>query len=128
MKVNIQDAGDGDSMLEIPPEIMQILGLKIGDVLDVSLRPGADGLRLNLVPYFCPGEYTVVTDRFHGAYSGGGFIAWPLPSAAIPADSQGGQEVASAFWSQPRLVGKGDTADAALADLKRLLVLEKLHI
>lgn len=123
MKTTIQGAEDGGMFVEIPHEIMQALGLKLGDVLHLSVRSKDGGNELILQPLHCSGERTVVEDRYGGAYSGGKYIAWPLPSAAIPAASQGGDIDVSAFWSEHRLAGKGDTPEAALADLERQLEL-----
>lgn len=123
MLVRIQDAGDGDGMIEIPDVIMNTLGLKIGAQLEASFRDKDGGKELLLQAIYCPGEQTVVEDRYSGGYSGAKYIAWPLPAAAIPPDSQGGDIDAGVFWSMSRkqLAGKGDTPEAALVDLERLL-------
>ena len=66
-------------------------------------------------------ERTVVPDRFAGLYSQCAFVAWPLREEDIPAAAQGGDVDAATFWSEPRLVGKGVTPEAALADLEQIL-------
>lgn len=123
MLVRIQDAGDGDGMIEFPDVIMDTLGLKIGAQLQASFRDKDGGKELLLQAISCPGERTVVEDRYAGGYSGAKYIAWPLPAAAVPADSQGGDIDAGVFWSKSweHLAGKGDTPEDALADLDRLL-------
>lgn len=123
MLVHIQDAGNGDGMIEIPDIIMDTLGLKIGAQLEAFFRDKDGGKELLLQAIYCPGERTVVEDRYSGGYSGAKYIAWPLPAAAVPPDSQGGDIDAGVFWSKSRehLAGKGDTPEKALVDLERLL-------
>lgn len=121
MKTVIQNTEGDNGFVEIPKEIMEALGLKVGDVLQALIRRKDGGDELVLQPQYCPGERTIVEDRYHGGYSGGKFIAWPLPLEAIPPDSQGGDIDVGVFWSEDHLAGKGDTPDLALADLERQL-------
>ncbi|RTL49921.1 MAG: hypothetical protein EKK46_14085 [Rhodocyclaceae bacterium] len=113
---------DGEPAILISSEMLRALGLKVGDILDVTLEEVDGGSVLVCGAIFCPGELTVVEDRYGGGYSGGRFVAWPLPSASVPPDSQGGDIPASVFWAKPRLAGKGDTQEAAIIDLELKLV------
>lgn len=113
---------NGRSIIEMPREIVEALGLKHGTVVDFQIIREDGGHRLVLEPVLCPGARVVVEDRYGGAYSGSRFVAWPLPAAAIPPDSQGGDIAAGLFWAEPHLCGRGDTPDTALADLERRLL------
>ena len=123
MNVTIQKDENGEAIVEIPTTLMQSMGLRIGDVLDASIRDEDGTKEIVLQAWFCPGEHTVVEDRYGGGYSGAAYVAWPLPAAAIPTDSQGGDVPASQFWAHEHLAGKGDTPEAALADLERQVAL-----
>lgn len=115
-------AQNGRFQIEIPREVLLSLGLKHGSVLEFQIRKVDGGHRLVLEPVQCPGSCSVVKDRYGGAYSGGRHVAWPLPEAAIPPDSQGGDIAAGVFWAERHLCGQGDTPEAALADLERRLL------
>jgi len=127
MKAIIQRSDDGDGILELPDQFMRDFGLAVGDTIEVFIkeRDGCDVLALR--PYVCSTERTVVEDRYHGAYSGAAYVAWPLSSTAIPSESQGKDIEARLFWSEPHLVGKGSTPDGALQDLETQIDAELLH-
>lgn len=120
-RIECDPTGNSRSVVEVPPEILGTLGLEDGSVVELQIRPEDGGLRLVLEPIHCPGTCTVVADRYGGGYSGGQYVAWPLPEAAIPPDSQGGDIDAGFFWSKPHLCGLGATPAEARADLERRL-------
>ena len=58
---------------------------------------------------------TVIQDRYNGCYSEGKFTAW---IGAVPDAVSGDDIECSQFWyDESPCAGKGETADAALADL-----------
>lgn len=70
-------------------------------------------------PYDRLEPVTIVPDRYSGTYSGGQWLAFPLPPSAVPADPFGTDTVAAAWWAGVAglPVGRGDTPDTAHADL-----------
>ena len=71
---------------------------------------------------------TILNDRYHGCYSGGQWIAFPLECEEIPEDAQGEDNDCQWFWdeySDP--VGKGATPDEAYRDLTEKMMNFKLH-
>lgn len=125
VQISSDPAQNGRAVIEIPREIVEAQGLKHGTVLEFQIHREDGGHRLVLEAVKCPGSCTVVEDRYGGAYSGSRYVAWPLPEAAIPPDSQGGDIAAGLFWAEPHLCGRGDTPEAALADLERRLIGDK---
>lgn len=124
---------DGDvstGCLILPTPVLTLIGLEGGDLLRITVRRTDGGSQMTVEPLFSrAGVRTVVEDRYGGAYSGGRFLAWPLPQDAIPAASQGSDVTAGVFWSEFRLCGRGSTPEAAMDDLDHQLasgVLESL--
>ena len=120
-RIECDRTGSPRSLVAIPSEILRALGLEDGSVAELQVRPEDGGLQLVLEPIHCPGARTVVADRYGGGYSGGRYVAWPLPEEAIPPESQGGDIEAGVFWSEPHLCGLGTAPEAALQDLERRL-------
>lgn len=62
---------------------------------------------------------TIIADRYGGIYSGGLFTAWNVEAASVPWDIWGNDEECIDFWNNCcYLVGKGDTPEEAVMDLK----------
>lgn len=118
LKLTIEEAENGAGYVAFPPELLSALGLKMGDLLEANVLSCDGGLRLVLQGHFCPGELTIVEDRYGGCYAGAPYIAWPLPAKSIPPDSQGGDIEAGVFCAQKHLCGKGETPEMARQDLK----------
>ena len=118
MNIVIQKDAHGDGLIVLPAELLQPLGLKPGDMLEAEVHSVEGHASLALQAHFCPGEITIVEDRYGGAYSDAVYVAWPLPAASVPAASQDGDIDAGVFWSEEHLCGKGDTPEAAKADLE----------
>lgn len=74
---------------------------------------------------------TIMMDRYGGGYAGqalaggGGWLAWPLGPDELPSWPEGADSEADAFWrwlagtTGTLAVGRGETPDAAWADLTR---------
>ena len=61
---------------------------------------------------------TIISDRYSGAYSGGNYTAWGIPSDEIPLAVDGDDVDCHAFWLENKIpVGKGRTVSEALVDL-----------
>ena len=61
---------------------------------------------------------TIISDRYDGTYSGGGWLAFPLDYDEIPEDVNGDDLACVAFWeAYYGPVGKGNSAQSALDDL-----------
>ena len=65
---------------------------------------------------------TVVKDRYLGTYSGGKYTAWNLDYFEIPMDVALSDVPCMEFWDNENIqnnyiIGKGDTAEEAIADL-----------
>lgn len=62
---------------------------------------------------------TILTDRYRGTYSGGGWLAFNLPPEEIPFEVAADDITCYKFWrSTDILVGLGSTPDEALKDLE----------
>jgi hypothetical protein len=70
---------------------------------------------------------TIIRDRYNGTYSKGIWIAYPH-DGEIPDGPQDDDLSAMEFWNQDPLVGRGDTPNKALRDLKKNIrtILSKL--
>lgn len=65
---------------------------------------------------------TIISDRYDGLYSGGKWLAFPTyPEVVGESDALGGDFECDEYFQKERPVGKGDTPDAALADLAAVL-------
>lgn len=65
---------------------------------------------------------TIITDRYDGTYSGGGWLAFPLYCDEIPSAVDGYDEECAAFWaSNSEPVGKGNSAQNAIDNLISLM-------
>lgn len=64
---------------------------------------------------------TLIKDRYNGAYSGGKWTAWPLHAWDVPYEPESTDGQAMHFWSVDDYVpiGRGDTPDEAIEDLRR---------
>ena len=62
---------------------------------------------------------TIVSDRYHGAYSGGEFLAFPVHEWEVPYDHDGDDGTCMYFWNDvdSSFIGIGDTAQEALDNL-----------
>ena len=61
---------------------------------------------------------TIISDRYHGCYSGAEWLAFPLERDEVPEEVCGEDMEEMTFWDDyTGLVGKGATPDAAYADL-----------
>ncbi len=62
---------------------------------------------------------TIVTDRYGGTYSKGGWLAFNLPPNELPPEIDADDVTCYKFWkSTDILVGRGSTPDEALRDLE----------
>lgn len=62
--------------------------------------------------------FTVVMDRYGGAYSGGEFTAWNLDFYEIPPEIAGDDVTCYDFWQKNKIpVGKGNGLREAVLDL-----------
>lgn len=72
-----------------------------------------------------PYPLTITRDRYAGVYSGGKWIAWNKYANDLPSGYDAGDLECGDFWdSYNRPVGKGDTPNEAVEDLKLKLVEE----
>ncbi len=67
---------------------------------------------------------TIIMDRYHGAYSGGAWLAFDLDSDSLPSYGSGGDTDEMNFWcdankAEHYLIGRGETPNEALEDLER---------
>lgn len=70
---------------------------------------------------------TIIRDRYNGTYSGGNWLAFPMDYHQVPADIDGDDSECMIFWDDyDGLVGKGETAELAMADL--VAEMEKRYI
>lgn len=61
---------------------------------------------------------TIIRDRYNGVYSGGAFVAFPLPFDKVPPEIDGGDVDCASFWVHyEKPYGVGDTPDKAYWDL-----------
>lgn len=61
---------------------------------------------------------TIISDRYNGTYSGGGYLAFNLYSDQIPEEVSGSDLECASFWNNTQLiVGKGSTPENAHQDL-----------
>lgn len=68
---------------------------------------------------------TIVRDRYTGVYSGGEYTAWNLNYWEIPDGPDWGDVECLIFWDNADndyLIGRGETPDAAIADLTRRII------
>ena len=69
-----------------------------------------------------PYPLTICNDRYTGAYSGGKFTAWHLDAEDVPTEIYGDDVECAVFWDWNEIpVGKGDTPEEAISDLKAKL-------
>ena len=65
---------------------------------------------------------TIISDRYGGSYSGGDFTAWNMDYYEIPTDPDEDDVTCMLFWTKTDIiVGRGDTPQEAVDDLKRRL-------
>lgn len=68
---------------------------------------------------------TVISDRYGGTYSGGNYTAWNEDHYNVPDNIAGDDMTCFDFWenvpSRFRAIGKGDTPEAAIVDLRSQL-------
>lgn len=65
---------------------------------------------------------TIIHDRYNGTYSGGKWTAWNKHFEDVPEDINGDDMTCFNFWADYKgVVGKGNTPNTALIDLKRKL-------
>ena len=64
---------------------------------------------------------TIVSDRYHGSYSGANFLAFQLDHDSIPLAIGGGDSEEMYFWETNQhedfIIGKGNTVQEAFDDL-----------
>ena len=71
-----------------------------------------------------PYPYAIVPARYGGVYEGASVLAFPTEPTALPDGWDGGDTECHAYWSANATapIGKGETPDAALADLRAKLL------
>ena len=66
-----------------------------------------------------PYPLTIIKDRYQGMYSRAKFTAWNLKHTDVPNAIDGDDLVCATFWEyNQHSVGKGDTPEEAIQDLK----------
>lgn len=79
----------------------------------------------HFIQCFLDSEYplTIISDRYSGAYSQGKFLAFPMEYDDIPQGPCLSDIPCGEFWSKedtlPYFIGKGDTIQEAIDDLKK---------
>lgn len=69
---------------------------------------------------------TIINDRYTGTYSGGIFTAWNMDYYEIPTDPDEDDVTCMLFWAKTDIiVGRGETPQEAVDDLKRRLEAQK---
>ena len=65
---------------------------------------------------------TIIYDRYGGCYSGGEYTAWNLAHYEIPENIDSDDVTCAWFWQDNTIpVGKGNTPEEAIKNLKQLL-------
>lgn len=65
---------------------------------------------------------TIIKDRYHGLYSDGEWLAFPLKFYDVPESVDGSDVACVAFWDNyPGPVGKGYTPEEAFGHLKKVI-------
>jgi hypothetical protein len=65
---------------------------------------------------------TILSSKYQGVYEGGRFVAFPCRPSEVPAGHDEGDAAAGHFYGEEFLdapIGRGETPDAAYADLVR---------
>ena len=75
-----------------------------------------------------PYPLTIISDRYNGCYSGGLFLAFNMDSDIVPSKIHEGDKTCLFFWAETDiLVGKGDTPEAAIADLVQKMQIKGIN-